>query len=403
MQKIFEGLKVVESGNLVSASYCTKLLADLGAEVIKVEKPGTGDEARKHGPFPNDNPDLEQSGLFLALNTNKLGITLNLDTSDGRDILKKLLKDADVFVENNEPKYMEELGLDYASLEKINPRLIMVSITPFGQSGPYRDYKAYDINCAAAGGVSIGVGDPEREPLALPLSQGGYQAGVSAASAILAALFAREKMGEGQHIDISEVGVWAGLHVGVYVLTFIYIGITGIRRGIHGGYFIYPNEILPCKDGFVLLNCPQLAQWVRFQELMGDPEWASNPRYRNRRAMHEEYPDEANSLLIPWLKEHTYEEIFQLCMEKRIPLAPIYTISDLANHPHLKERKFFIELDHPKAGNLKYPEGPCKFSKTNWQLERSAPLLGEHNDYILGQRLNYSKEEMVELKKTGVI
>jgi len=402
-QKIFEGLKVVEYGNLVSAPYCTKLLADLGAEVIKVEKPGVGDEARKHGPFPNDVPHPERSGLFLSLNTNKLGITLNLDTATGRDILKRLLKDADVFVENNAPKCMEELGLDYDSLEKINPRLIMASITPFGQSGPYRDYKAYDINCAAAGGVSIGVGHPDREPLALPLSQGGYQAGISAASAILIALFAREKMGKGQHIDISEVGVWAGLHVGVYVLTFIYIGVTGIRRGTHGGYFIYPNEILPCKDGYVLLNCPQLAQWVRFLELMGNPEWTKNPRYRNRRAMHEEYPDEANALWIPWLKEHTYEELFQLCMENRIPLAPIYTISDLVNHPHLKECNFFVELDHPQAGRLKYPEGPCKFSKTNWELERPAPLLGEHNEQILCQRLGYSKEELIDLEKAGVI
>ena len=181
-QKIFEGLKVVEYGNLVSAPYCTKLLAGLGAEVIKVEMPGVGDEARKHGPFPNDTPHTERSGLFLSLNSNKLGITLNLDTQAGRNILKKLLEDADVFVENNAPKHMEELGLDYASLEKINPRLIMASITPFGQSGPYRDYKAYDINCAAAGGVSIGIGYPDREPLALPLSQGDYQAARSAGS-----------------------------------------------------------------------------------------------------------------------------------------------------------------------------------------------------------------------------
>ncbi len=152
-----------------------------------------------------------------------------------------------------------------------------------------------------------------------------------------------------------------------------------------------------------MLNCPQLAQWVRLLELMGNPEWTKNPRYRNRRAMHEEYPDEANALLIPWLKEHTYEELFQLCLEERIPLAPIYTISDLVNHPHLKERNFFVDLEHPRAGRLKYPEGPCKFSKTNWQLERPAPLLGEHNEQILCQRLGYSKEELVDLEKAGVV
>jgi len=262
--RIFEGLKVVEYGSLVSAPYCTKLLAGLGAEVIKIEKPGVGDEARNYGPFPDDLPHLERSGLFLSLNTNKLGITLNLDTAAGKEILKGLLKDADVFVENNAVQRMKELGLDYGSLEKINPRLIVASITPFGQSGPYEDYKAYHINCAGAGGVSIGVGHPEREPLALPSSLGEYQAGISAATAVLIALFGRKKMGKGQHIDIAEVAVWAGLHVGVYVLTFMYIGVTGVRRGTHGGYFIYPNEILPCKDGYIMLNCAQLEQWIRF-------------------------------------------------------------------------------------------------------------------------------------------
>lgn len=401
--KMFEGIKVVEWGSLVSAPYCAKLFAHLGAEVIKVEKPDVGDEARQHGPFPGDTPHLEKSGLFLFLNTNKLGITLNLDTEKGKDILKRLLKDADVFVENNPPQLMVELGLNYDTLTRINPRLIMASITPFGQTGPYRDYKAYELNCSAAGGVLVGVGYPDREPLDLPLSQGSYQAGIGAATAIMLALMARKKIGQGQYIDISEAEVWATLHVGVNVLTFMYRGVTGIRRGTHGGYFLYPNEILPCKDGYIALNCPQLAQWQRFLELMGNPEWAQNSRYRNRRAMHEEYPDEVNALLIPWLKEHTVEELFQLCIERRIPLVPIYRVNELVNHPHLKQRDFFVELDHPQAGRLKYPEGPCRFSETNWQIERPAPLLGEHNEIILGQRLGYSSQELAELAREGVI
>ncbi len=399
----FHGLKVIEYGNMVSAPYCAKLLAGLGAEVIKIEHPGIGDESRHHGPFPNNIPDLEKSGLFLSLNTNKLGITLNLNSIKGRSILKKLLKDTDVFVENNPPKIMRQLGIAYNDLAKINPKLIVVSITPFGQDGQYKNYKAYDINCNAAGGVSVGIGEPGREPLSLPLSQGSYQAGVSAAIGVMAALLARRKIGEGQFIDISEVEVLATLHMAQNILTFLYLGVTGIRRGIHGGYFLYPGSILPCKDGYISLVAPQADQWARFLNLIGNPAWAKKPRYQDRRAMHEHYPDEADALLIPWMKEYTKEEIFQLCQKNRIPLSPVYNVGELINHPNLKERNFFVEADHPLAGRLKYPAGPCKFSETNWSIKRSAPLLGQDNAEIICGRLGYSKREFNILKRTGII
>ncbi|MEJ2738863.1 MAG: CoA transferase, partial [Dehalococcoidia bacterium] len=362
MPEALKGLKVIEYGNMVSAPYCTKLLAGLGAEVIKIEEPGTGDKSRHHGPFPGDMPDAEKSGLFLSLNTNKLGITLNLDKAKGMDIFKKLIEDVDIFVENNSPETIAKLGISYDELAKINPKLIMVSITPFGQSGPYKDYKAYDINCCASGGVSIGIGEPDREPLTLPLMQGGYQAGVSAAIGVMSALLARKKTGEGQHIDISEVEVLATLHMAQNILTFLYRGITGIRRGIHGGYFLYPCSILPCKDGYVSLIAPQKEQWERFINLMGNPSWAEDPRYQDRRAMNEQYPDEADELIIPWLKLYTKEEIFQLAQKNRIPIAPVYNIGELVNHPNLEQRNFFTEVDHPNAGKLRYPEGPCIFS-----------------------------------------
>ena len=151
------------------------------------------------------------------------------------------------------------------------------------------------------------------------------------------------------------------------------------------------------------LLAPQAAQWTRFLQLLGNPEWTQNPRYQNRRAMHAEYPDEVNALLIPWFKEHSKEEIFNLCRENRIPYAPIYTIDEVLNHPHLKERAYFDEVDHPQAGKLKYPEGPCKFSRTNWQHKRPAPLLGQHTEQILCQRLGYSRGDLINLKKERVI
>jgi CoA:oxalate CoA-transferase len=402
-RKPFKGLKVLEYGNYITAPYCTRLFAGLGAEVTKVEKPGSGDEARNNGPFPNDMPDPERSGLFLSLNANKLGITLNLESQLGKDIFRKLIVNTDVFVENNPPGYMEGLKLGYDSLQEINPKLIMASITPFGQSGPYRDYKAYHINCCASGGEAVGIGHPDREPLTMPFSQGGYQAGVSAATAILAALITREKTSKGQYIDISEVEVWATIHVGTYALTFLYRGVTGIRRGSHGGYLRYPDSILPCKDGYISLGAPQIEQWLRFVELLGKPEWTENPRYRTRRIMLEEYPDEVDALLVPWFKNRTKEEILKLCQKARVPCAPVYDIGDIVNHPQLKELNFFIEIEHPRAGKLKYPKGPCTFHKTDWEWTHGAPLLGEHNETVLCKRLGYSKDDLINMKSAGVI
>ena len=400
---LLKGIKVVELGNFMSAPYCTKLLADAGAEVIKIEKPDGGDESRQYGPFPDDSPDPERSGLFLWLNSNKLGITLNLNTSTGQEMCRRLLKDADVLV-TNFPEYdLKNMGLDYPSLETSYKRLVMVSITPFGTSGPYSKYKAYHLNSAAAGGVCVGIGDPDREPLAMPLSQGAYQAGVSAASAALVALLARRKTGVGQYIDISEVDVWAALHVGHHMLTFLYRGVTGIRRGIHTGYFNYPNVCLPCKDGYVCLVAPQLDQWNRFVELMGNPEWAKMPRYTNRRAMQEEYPEEVDALIIPWLMERTKQEIFDACVEKRIPCSPVYNIAELLEHPHLKARAFFTEIEHPRAGRLKYPGAPYTFSRQTKKIPSPAPLLGEHNESIMCKRLGFTMDDLAGMRKLEAI
>jgi crotonobetainyl-CoA:carnitine CoA-transferase CaiB-like acyl-CoA transferase len=398
-----KGVKVIELGNLMSAPYCGKILAEVGAEVIKIEKPDGGDESRRYGPFPGGSPDPEKSGLFLWLNGNKSGITLNLKSAPGREIIKRLLQDADIFVTNYSDEDLRSVGLDYPSLEGSYKRLIMVSITPFGTSGPYSKGKAYHLNSAAAGGICVGIGDPDREPLTMPLSQGAYQAGISAASAALVALLARRKIGLGQYIDISEVDVWAALHVGLHMLTFLYRGVTGIRRGIHTGYFNYPNVILPCKDGYVCLTTPQLDQWNRFVDLMGNPEWAQLPRYKNRRAMQEEYPEEVDALIIPWLMERTKEEIFKVCMERRIPCSPVYNIAELMEHRHLQEREFFVESSHPKAGFLKYPGLPFRFSKQKSGGRRAAPLLGQYNEEVFSERLGFTKADLAALRDSGVI
>ncbi|MCX5995390.1 MAG: CoA transferase [Chloroflexi bacterium] len=403
-KRALSGLKVVEYGSFVSAPYCTKLMADLGAEVVKVEEPGKGDESRDYGPFPDDVPHHERSGLFLYLNTNKLGITLNVRTATGKAILEELLKRADVFVENNPPKLMNEVGLDYVKLRELNPRLIVTSLTPFGQTGPYRDYKAYAINCCAFGGVSQSIGYYWREPLTAPLSQGHYQAAVSGAGATMVALLARDVTGRGQHIDISEADVWATYHVGFGITIYAFGVKDNLRKGYIGGGWTYPaRRVIPCKDGYMALCAPQLKQWIKFLELMGNPEWTKNPRYRDRHAMEDDYPEEVDALLAPWFLERTKKELFELFEKNAVPFAPLYNMADEVSDQHLSERKFFATLDRAEAGVLKYPGAPYKFSKTPWSLERPAPLLGEHNEAIYCGRLGYLKEDLVALRRAGVI
>jgi crotonobetainyl-CoA:carnitine CoA-transferase CaiB-like acyl-CoA transferase len=207
---------------------------------------------------------------------------------------------------------MKGLGLDYPSLQEINPRLIMVSITPFGQSGPYRDYQGYDINCSALGGMSVCIGEPGREPLTPPLCLGHYQSGVVGAIAALGALFARELSGKGQQADVSEAEVWATLHTGNQVSTFVMHGLKRVRWG-HRTPGIYPYTILPCQDGYMSIIAIQGYQWKRFLELIGDgkvPDWYANePRFKNRREISLKYADEMDALIAPWLMSHTKEEI----------------------------------------------------------------------------------------------
>lgn len=403
-KQALSGIRVVEYGSFISAPYCTKLMADLGAEVIKVETPDIGDESRNHGPFPNDIPHPERSGLFLYLNTSKFGITLNVKTSTGQKILKGLLKDADVFVENNTPQFMNELGLDYPSVRELNPRLIMTSITPYGQTGPYSDYKAYPINCCAIGGVSQSIGHHWREPLTAPLSMGHYQAAVSGAGATMVALLVRDATDRGQHIDISEADVWATYYVGFGITIHAFGARDSLRKGYIGGGWTYPaRRVIPCKDGFMALCAPQLKQWIKFLDLMGTPEWAKDPRYRDRHAMEDDYPEEVDALLAPWFLERTKKELFELFEKNAIPFAPLYDMEDEANDPHLSERQFFVTIGRDENGTFNYPGAPYKFSKTPWKLDRPAPLLGEHNEEIYCGRLGYLKEDLVALRRAGVI
>ncbi len=401
-EQALAGLKVVEYGGFISAPYCTKLMADLGAEVIKVEEPGAGDESRRHGPFPDDVPHLERSGLFLYLNGNKKGVTLNLRTPTGREMLEGIIRDADVFVENQPARDMAELGLDYSTLQSVNPRLIVTSISPFGQTGPYRDCRGYALNTAGLGGQTMRTGEAGREPLAPALSQSHYQGGSMGAAATMGALFARMATGKGQHVDISEAEVWATIHHGHGVHLGVFEGRKSVRAG-HRTISVYPWCILPCKDGYMCLIAIQGYQWKRFLEAMGTPEWMGDPRFENRIVMAMEHADELDALVTAWLLDHTKDEIFQICREKQITFAPIRDLAEVATDPHFEEREYFVEIDRRHAGTMRYPGAPYRLSETPWQLKSPAPTLGEHNEEIYCGRLGYSKEDLAKLRSGNII
>ena len=323
-------LKVVEWGSFISAPFCTKLMADMGAEVIKVEPPATGDEARQHGPFPKDIPHKEKSGLFLYLNTNKYGVTLDPTKPAGKEVFLKLLKDADIFVQNYPYTVVKKAGLDYESLKKINPKLIMISLSPYGLTGPYKDWKAYDINICALGGITAASGYPEREPIVPPQCQAHFNAGTQASVVAMISVFNRDMTGEGIHIDLSEAQCWATFHVGQGAQAFLDENRVRTRSGFRVQHQAFTDSVYPCKDGYVCIDTPQNRQWKKFVELMGNPEWANDPMFKDRIKVVDEYPEKADAFLEPWLMSHAKEEIYKLCQDNGVPAAPVRTVENVA-------------------------------------------------------------------------
>ena len=399
---LLNGVRVLEFGESVSAPYCGKLLADMGASVIKLERPGVGDPAREYGPFLRDEPHPERSGMFLYLNASKRGVTLNLETPTGKEILAGLLAQSDVFVHNLHPLEMDRLGLGYAELRPHRPGLVMASITPFGLTGPYRNWKAYDINLAAMGGICQGLGSEDREPLTFGTPQVGYFAGVAAASSIIIALLAQEEGSqEGQHIDIAEVEAMAGVYNGPEALMAVYQWRTPRRTGHHALDFPYPNCILRCKDGYIFVGSPEGRQWRKLLELMGSPEWAKEERFRSRTVMNNEYADEVDSYVEAWLLQHTKAELLELALEHRVPLAPVRGFDEVRGDASLASQ--FATISRPDIGPVAYPGPPYELRGAANTEPGPAPELGQHNSDIFCGALGYTKEQLVKLYQTGII
>jgi len=402
MKQALSDIKVLDLTHYVSGPYCTKLFADCGADVIKIEKPGSGDGARRHGPFYNDVPHPERSGLFLHLNTNKKSITLNLKNETGKNIFKRLVAKTDIIVENFRPGTMDALGLNYEAMEKINTRLVMTSISNFGQTGPYRNFKASDIILYGIGGGMYCSGKPEREPVKHALNMVLYQAGAIAAPATMAALYAARDTGEGQHIDLSIMEALArGIDMrSTNLVAYAYTGEINPR--IPESWATYPVGAWPCKDGFFRLM-GGWASWDNMVQMVGEPDFLKDSKWKTPEAQTDPvYREEFEAFFIPWLMKRGKKELWKLGQEAGLTCSPLYTMEDLLNDPHFEERGAFEEIDHPETGPLKYPGRPFIMSETPWKIRSAAPLLGQHNEEIYNQ-LGYGRDDLIRLRNLGVI
>lgn len=398
-QMALEDLKVVDLTHYTAGPFCTKMFADFGASVIKVEKPGEGDGARRLGPFPNDVPDPEASGLFLNLNTNKLGVTLNLKSEMGRKILLELARSADILIENFRPGVMDSLGLGWDTLQAVNPELVMTSISNFGQTGPYRDYKASDLIHYGLGGLSYITGDPAREPIKGPPSQSQYQAGLFAFMATMCALSARGLIGEGQRVDVSILESVSSVLMPI-VLTAVGSGKKRERGSSLGSF---PSNFFQCKDGIIYIYAPGDAHWEDLLTALEiDPATANDSRFLNGKTRFENADDMAK-LLEPSLMAENREPLFDKLQDWGLTVGSALSLDELFASDHLAERRFFVDIEHPRTGTLKYPGAPFNLIETPWRVRYPAPMLGQHNQQILCERLGYSKAELSRFTRMGFI
>ena len=392
-----DDIKILDISQGISGSYCSKLLADFGAEVIKVEPLG-GEQLRTMGPFFDDDPNPEKSLIHIVLNNNKKGITLNLETTSGARMFKKLVAQVDVVVENYHPGYLKSLGLSFEDLEKVNPKIVMTSITGFGQSGPYSDYKSEDIVAYAMGGVMAFSGTKDREPLKHGGFQSQYEAGLNAALSTGFALFGRDFDGKSQHVDVSVQEV-VNASLVMNQPLFPFSGAVQGRRNPKGTMY---TQIMPCADGYFVSQTGARATLDDQVRFYGKPELAEE-RFANP-VQRLDHGEEFDSILLVATKGRTMKEMFKTASEEFQMLFGIsQTPEDLSSCPQLESRNFYQEIDHPVIGKGKVPAVLFNLSLTPYQYTCPAPTLGQNNAEIYMDGLGYSQEDFVRLRQLDAI
>jgi len=371
-----DGIQVVEIAGGVAGAYAAKLVADLGASVIKVEPPA-GDPSRRRGPFRDGVPDPEASGEFLALNPNKRSVVLDLETPAGREQLRALAARAHLLIHSFSPRQMEARGVDYARLSQDNPALVLLSLTPYGLTGPYRDYVASDLTLYHGSAASSVMADP-RDPALAPVKFFGPYTGIQAAlhgvTAALACCLDAQRSGVGEHIDASQYDLNSS-----YPLPFFFEWSYGKKLpDRQSPLFFAPAQFYPCRDGFLFITTPQEHQWKNLVKVMGSPGWCDDPRFATG-ADRLANRDALNEHLTAWTREWTTDDLFAACQDGGVAAVPLYRPSRIMQHPHLLERGFLREVNHPVAGKLTLPGPPWLLREPWWALRTPPPLLGEAN------------------------
>jgi formyl-CoA transferase len=391
-----EGITVLDLTRVLAGPFCGMILADMGANVIKIEEPGKGDDSRQFVPFING-----ESSYYMNLNRNKRGITLNLKDPKGKEIFLKLVKKADVVLENFRTGVMDKLGFSYEELKKHNPGIVYAAVSGFGHYGPYKDRAGYDIISQAMGGLMSTTGWPDGPPTRTGTAMGDVLAGLSVTIGILAAIQNRERTGEGQKVDVALVdSVVASLEI----INQIYLSEGRVPTRIGNRYeSVYPYDSFEVADGYIVIGCGNDKLWQKLCAVMGDTELAANQDFalnRNRVGRH----SEVKPLVERWSRQIKTADILGQLEKAGIPCAPIYNIDQVVNDPHIGgAREMFVDVEHPKAGKTRLTGSHIKMSATNPGIRTPAPLLGQHNEEILGSYLGISAADIENLKSEKVI
>ena len=414
-KKVLQGCRVLDFTNEIGF-LCGKILGDFGADVIKVEPPG-GDPSRNIGPFYQDIPHPEKSLYWFAYNNNKRGITLNIETNDGRELLKRLIKKADIVIESFAPGHLDELGIGYSGLSQINKGVILTSITPFGQVGPYSNYKASDIGITAMSGCMYVLGDPDRPPVRSSFPVSYMWAGAYAALGTLMAFFHRQLTGEGQHVDVSAQAsmAWSADTAPFYweaegkIPARVGNAIAG--RSVHGATM---RAAYPCKDGYICwliygakaggITNKETMKWMDEKGMSTD--WLKTQdwdKFDPAPATQEDF-DRIMEPVAGFLKGLTKKEFFEEAVKRRIMGYPVSTAKDIIENSQLKARGVWQDVEHPELGtSITYPGPWVKMSQSSCGIQRRAPLIGEHNNDIYQKELGITEEELIILKQGGII
>jgi formyl-CoA transferase len=402
MQRPLSGVRVIGLEQYMSAPYCTLLLADAGAEIIKIEMPGRGDPRRSIPPYATDDEGRRTAGGFVGYNRNKKSLALNLRERAGRQILEELAQVSDVVVENLRPGAMDKMGLGYGHLSALNPRLVYAAISGFGRleghTGPYSQRPAFDIVAEAMSGMMHLVGFADKPPSWTIYGLADVYSGLVTAYGVMLALLMRERTGAGQFVDSAMLDNMLALNERMATL-YSFTGESPRRGQLR---HLYPRGAFRCRDGYLALNVPDDIQWGRLCQAMGREDLQTDPRSADgtSRATHAEW---IRPIIEEWLADKTRAQAVALLQEHGVPSGPVYTAEDVFADPHIAARGMLVTVDDPVAGPRKYARSPLHLSSAPKIPTRPAPQLGEHSAAILGDLLGYSEARIQELRQEGII